>query len=323
MSARLEIFRHGPLMTVQDDGRAGYRAFGVSTSGAVDRGSHAIANALVRNQPGAAAIEFALAGGAIRTDEDVLVAVTGGECRIEIDGRQVPGWESHILRARQTLTIGRLHAAVWGYLAVSGGIAIPPVLGSRSTHLRTGLGGVEGRSLTAGDALPLGERRSLSPLALAQPYFRRPGPVLVVPGPQDDYFDAEMWRAFQTQPFQVTASRDRMAMVLDGPRLQAFKGHDIVSDATVVGSMQVPGSGRPIVLTADGQTTGGYPKIATVASCDLARLAQMPAGQYFRFRPISADKAEELFIDAQERLAAVLGSLCHPMEKRFWDAGTI
>jgi allophanate hydrolase len=320
MAATLSILRSGPLMTVQDDGRYGYRAFGVSTSGAVDRGSHAIANGLVGNQPGAAAIEFALAGGTMSTDEDVLVAVTGGDCRIEIDGRQVYGWESHVLRAGQILTIGHLRAAVWGYLAVSGGIVVPPVLGSRSTHLRTGIGGAEGRSLAIGDTLPLGEAGSLSPLALAQFYFRRPGPILVVPGPQDDYFDTEMWKTFRSQPFQATASRDRMAMVLDGPRLQAFKGHDIVSDATVVGSIQVPGSGRPIVLTADGQTTGGYPKIATVASFDLARLAQMPNGQQFRFKTISADTAEELSITSQERLSAVICSLCPPTEKRFWDA---
>lgn len=318
MSAILKILRHGPLMTIQDAGRYGFRAFGVSTSGAIDRASHAIANALVGNDRDAAAIEFALAGGEIEVDEDVVIAVTGGACRIEIDGQLVPPWESHILRKGQRLEIGALRGAVWGYLAVSGGIKTTPVLGSRSTHLRTGLGGLDGRNLATGDMLTLGEAADRDLRTLGLPWFRRPGSIMVVPGPQDDYFDRETWATFTGRPFVVTASRDRMAMVLDGRPLKATKGHDIISDATVVGSIQVPGSGKPIVLSADGQTTGGYPKIATVASVDLARLAQMPSGQNFRFKTISADAAEDLFIDEQKRLADVLNSLCRPVERRFW-----
>lgn len=320
MGPRLSIVRHGPLMTIQDHGRYGYRSRGVSTSGAMDRDAYAIANALAGNKPEAAAIEFGLIGGSMTADKDVLVAVTGGNCKIEIAEKPVAAWESHILRAGETLTVGALQGAVWGYIAVSGGVAISPVLGSRSTHLRTGVGGMDGRTLTAGDVLPLGEPGMLEPLVLGQPYFRRPHPILVVPGPQNDYFEEAVWRDFLTRPFQVTPSRDRMAMVLDGPPLRAFKGHDIVSDATVIGSIQVPGSGKPIVLTADAQTTGGYPKIATVASFDLARLAQMPSGQNFAFRAISPDTAEELFIAAQERLEVVLGSVCPKTKKRFWES---
>ncbi|SNB65903.1 allophanate hydrolase [Arboricoccus pini] len=316
MAAALSVIRSGPLMSIQDRGRYGYRSYGVSRSGPVDRDSHVIANALVGNDATAAAIEFALVGGSIRVDEDVLIAVTGGDCKVEIDEKPVLPWQSHILRAGQTLTIGLLQGAVWGYLAVSGGIANAPVLGSRSTHVRTGLGGLNGKALAAGDILPLARSRTpLEPLILTQPYVRRPGPVDVVPGPQDDYFDTEAWKLFLTQPFQTTASRDRMGMVLSGPRLQAFKGHDIVSDATVTGSIQVPGSGKPIVLTADGQTTGGYPKIATVASSDLARLAQMPNGSTFTFRAISADAAEEALIYAQERLEAIIAGRRRPDDK--------
>jgi allophanate hydrolase len=310
MTASLSIHRAGPLMSVQDDGRYGFRARGVSTSGAVDRDAHAIANALVGNEPGAAAIEFALMGGAFSADRDVLVAVTGGSCLIEIDGRPVSAWESHVLRSGETLSIGALRGAVWGYFAVSGGIALPKVLGSHSTHLRTGVGGLEGRTLTAEDRLPLGDHKGkLKSRALGTPYLRPHTPIAIIPGPQDDYFDEVAWADFLRKPFRATASRDRMAMVLDGPALKAFKGHDIVSDATVVGSIQVPGSGKPIVLTADGQTTGGYPKIATVASFDLARLAQLPAGQEFLFRAVSADLAEEQSIHAQDRLASVIGDL--------------
>lgn len=308
MGASITVLRAGPLISIQDGGRYGYRAYGLSTSGPVDRDAHAIANTLVGNEAGAAAIEFALAGGAFCADAEVLIAVTGGACRIEIDGRSVSPWESHRLRAGETLTIGHLQGAVWGYLSISGAIATAPVLGSRATHLRSGVGGLDGRTLAAGDRLPLGPAGSLQPLMLGQPYLRRQAPIPIVPGPQDDYFDAATWTMLLTQPYRVTTLRDRMAMVLEGPRLPAVKGHDIVSDATVPGSIQVPGSGKPIVLTADGQTTGGYPKIATVASAALARLAQMPAGCSVTFRAISADAAEDLFIKAQRRLEKVIES---------------
>ncbi|MCJ8521069.1 allophanate hydrolase [Pseudorhizobium tarimense] len=309
MTALLTILKHGPLMTVQDGGRYAYRSRGVSTSGAVDRGAHAIGNALVGNDPEAAAIEFALMGGSFSADRDVLVAITGGACTVEIDGKPVTTWESHVLGVGETLSVGEMQGSVWGYIAISGGITIAPVLGSRSTHLRTGVGGLDGGALAAGDTLPIGAPTDLSPRMLGTPYLRRSGPIQIVPGPQDDYFDENAWRAFLTKPFTVTQSRDRMAMVLDGPKTEAFKGHDIVSDATVLGSIQVPGSGKLIVLTADGQTTGGYPKIATVTSSDLTRLAQMPAGSRFMFRSISADMAEELFLGSQQRLAAVIGDL--------------
>ncbi|SEH31028.1 biotin-dependent carboxyltransferase family protein [Rhizobium sp. NFR12] len=309
MTAVLSIHRSGPLMSVQDDGRYGFRARGVSTSGAMDRDAHAIANALVGNDPGAAAIEFALMGGTFTTDRDVLVAVTGGRCAVDIAAKAVPTWESYLLKAGETLTIGPLRGAVWGYLAISGGITIPEVLGSRSTHLRTALGGLDGRVLSSGDILPLGETGELKPRMLGTPYLRGNAPIAVIPGPQDDYFEESAWKTFLRQPYRTTTSRDRMAMVLDGPALSAFKGHDIVSDATVVGSIQVPGSGKPIVLTADSQTTGGYPKIATVASFELARLAQLPAGRDFMFRKISADVAEELAIHAKDRLSAVIFGL--------------
>ncbi|MNE19586.1 KipI antagonist [compost metagenome] len=309
MTALLNISRSGPLMSVQDNGRYGFRARGVSTSGAMDRDAHAIANALVCNDPDAAAIEFALTGGAFTADRDTLIAVTGGSCQVEIAGRPVSTWESHLLKAGETLTVGALRGAVWGYVAISGGLAIPKMLGSRSTHLRTAVGGLNGKALSPGDILPLGETGKLTPRTLGTPYLRGHGPIAVIPGPQDDYFDEDAWKTFLRQPYRTTTARDRMAMVLDGPVLQAFKGHDIVSDATVVGSIQVPGSGKPIVLTADGQTTGGYPKIATIASFDLARLAQLPAGQQFLFRAISADLAEEQAIHAEERLSAVVAGL--------------
>ncbi|MCO5731189.1 biotin-dependent carboxyltransferase family protein [Rhizobium sp. SSA_523] len=305
----LSILRCGPLVTIQDGGRHGYRSFGLSPSGPVDRDSQRIANRLVGNREADACLEFALVGGVFKVERDCLFAVTGGRCAIDIDGQPRTCWESHVLRRGETLTVGALEGAVWGYLAISGGIVTEPVLGSRSTHLRTGVGGLGGRVLAAGDLLPLGHGKDMAPKRLGSPYLRSQAPIRIIAGPQDDYFDASTWSSLLSRPFSPTPARDRMAMVLEGPQICAFKGHDIVSDATLAGSIQVPGSGKPIVLTADGQTTGGYPKIATIASADLLRLAQMPNGQKFRFRRISADAAEDLLLDAQDRLADVLDTI--------------
>lgn len=309
MSGILTIERAGLMMTVQDAGRTGLLRYGVSASGAMDGEAYAIANALVGNAPGAAVVEFAMVGGAVRASRDCLVAVTGGASDLRIDTQAVPGWESHLLKAGELLTIGAMRGAVWGYLGVSGGIVTPPVLGSRATHLRTALGGLEGRALAAGDSLPLGQEQDASRLRLGMLFRRKPGPVRIVPGPQGDYFGRDAWETFLCCPFTISTMRDRMALMLDGPSLCAAGGHDIVSDGTLAGSIQVPSSGRPIVLMADRQTTGGYPKIATIASADLNRLTQMPSGGQIRFRRVSQDEAEEADIAARRRLETVLATL--------------
>jgi allophanate hydrolase len=275
----------------------------------------ALANALCGNEPDTAALEFAGLGGSFKTTRPLRFAVTGGLCDIRVDGRTVPPGESHRLRPGETLAVGVVRGAVWGYVAFSGGIAIAPVLGSRSTHLRSGLGGVEGRALRAGDALPLGEEVAEGPcLRLANParaaaIGRDDGPIRLILGPQDDYFAPEIVARLTREPFTVTPQRDRMAMVLGGVELPAARGHDIVSDGTVPGSIQVPGSGLPLVLLAESQTTGGYPKIATVASADLARLAQTPVGGEVRFSVVGREEGEEIWLAHRRNLRAVLGDL--------------
>ncbi|MFP5077789.1 biotin-dependent carboxyltransferase family protein [Rhizobium sp. YIM 134829] len=307
--SRLQVDQAGPMLTVQDLGRPGLFDRGVSGAGPMDPPAFEIANALVGNHRDAAALEFAVFGGRFSVDYPVRIAVTGGALEIRIDDRLCRPWESYVLRPGQSLSLGALRGAVWGYLAISGGIDTPPVLDSRSTHLRSGLGGLEGRRLAAGDNLPLGVSSPKPLRALAQGLPRGLGPILVIPGPQADHFAPRIWDLFLTSDFVVGPSRDRMAQVLDGPLLVAEGGHDIVSDGTVAGSIQVPASGRPIVLMAERQTTGGYPKIATIASADLPRLAQMPTGSRIRFRRISRDDAETLLIDSRRALAACLADL--------------
>ncbi|MFB2551477.1 5-oxoprolinase subunit C family protein [Ensifer soli] len=305
----LTLLQPGLMMTVQDRGRLGLLRSGVSRSGPMDASAFAIANALVGNGPAAAALEFAVIGGRLSVDRPVLVAVTGGAVDIRIDGRAVPGWESHRLSPGEVLSIGAMRGAVWGYVAVSGGIDTPPVLGARATHLRTAVGGLDGRVLAGGDVLPLGEGAPGPARRLTAIWRRSGGPVRVIPGPQADHFDAAGWAVFLRQAFAVSSRRDRMATVLEGPPVVAAKGHDIVSDATLAGSIQVPGSGNPIVLMADRQTTGGYPKIATVASVDLPRLAQMVTGARLRFAAIDQAEGEALLLAERKALADAIDSL--------------
>ena len=307
----MEILAAGPMLTVQDRGRRGLRHFGVSNAGPMDGPALALANALCGNAPDAAALEFAGPGGRFTVERPIRFAVAGGDCDIRIDGRLMPPGESHRLRPGETLDIGALRDAVWGYLAVSGGIDVPLALGSRATHLRSGLGGFEGRALRAGDILPLGEDMAADRcLRLASPLSpATEQPVRVVLGPQQDYFDADIITRLTGVEFAVTPQRDRMAMVLGGVELPAARGHDIVSDATVPGSIQVPGSRQPIVLMAESQTTGGYPKIATVISADLPRMAQMPVGRRFRFTVVSRDEGEEIAIAGRQAMRALMESL--------------
>ncbi len=177
-----------------------------------------------------------------------------------------------------------MQGAVWGYLSISGGVVTPPVLGSRATHLRTGMGGLDGRTLRADDHLPLGNCSDGIARRLVLPFRRYHRPIAVVSGPQEDYFSVEARHLLRTAQFEVSVDRDRMAMMLDGPFIHAQKGHDIVSDGTVIGSIQMPSSGRLVVLMADCQKTAGFPKIATVASWEISRLAQMPSRAKVRFR---------------------------------------
>ncbi|WP_237154169.1 5-oxoprolinase subunit C family protein [Oryzibacter oryziterrae] len=305
----VDILSAGPMLTVQDLGRPGFLASGVSAAGPMDPPSLRIANALVGNEAGAAALEFAHVGGRFQFGDKCRIAVTGGDVDIRRDGVRLYPWESHEILPGQMLVVGGLRSAVWGYLAISGGIDVPPVLGSRSTHLRTGLGGHEGRRLQAGDRLPLGQATDAPLLCPSLPWLPISGPVRVVAGPQADYFADEVLQLFTRSRFTVSSQRDRMAQVLEGPALSAQRGHDIVSDGTCMGSIQVPASGRPIVLMAERQTTGGYPKIATVISADVPRLAQMPSGQRLRFVTIEQDAAEDVLIANEAALQDLLGTL--------------
>lgn len=310
--ATLTILRAGPLLSVQDSGRHGLLGQGVSASGPMDADYMKIANALVGNRGDEAVVEFAAYGGDMRADADILVAVMAADCDVFCADRALPVGESGWLRAGETLRIGRIRGGNWGYLAIEGGIATPPVLGSRATHLRSAIGGLEGRRLEAGDALPLAATGRRDRAAIPALPARPSGPVRVVPGPQHDYFDDAAWRTFTGTHYAVTPRNDRMGMQLDGEKISAFRGHDIISDVTPPGAVQIPGTGLPVILLAERQPTGGYPKIATVASVDLPRLAQLRAGEKIRFATVTQAEAEDLLRRARRDLDELLGDLRAP-----------
>nr|WP_272213790.1 biotin-dependent carboxyltransferase family protein [Marinicella sp. W31]MDC2879742.1 biotin-dependent carboxyltransferase family protein [Marinicella sp. W31] len=308
----LEVVKAGLMVTVQASPRAGYLAAGVSPSGPMDDDAYQIAQALVGNDEQAAALEFAQFGGSYRVSEATLFAVTGGAASVSVDGRPVPCWESHLLKPGQQLDVGALRGAMWGYIAFSGGIDVPVLLGSRATHVRNAMGGFEGRPLETGDCLGLAPPLTRIPRRMTAIFHRASGPIHVIAGPQYDYFDARTRSLFLSEPFAVSARRDRMASLLVGPALVAARGHDIVSDGTPAGSIQVPGSGTATVLTAERQTTGGYPKIATVISADLPRLVQMPGGRPFRFALVKQDEAEDRLLAERQRVKATLAQIRAP-----------
>ncbi len=301
----------GPMTSLQDRGRLGYQGFGVSPSGAMDRRALAMANALVGNAPEAAAIEFMNLGGAfICEGGDLHLALVGAGCSLSIDGTPVAPQTSVLLREGQALEVGHPRTGTFAYLAVAGGFAVEPELGSLSFHLRSRLGGLKGAPLEAGDRLPCRpEAQDREAMQLAVDLTEESGPFRVMMGPQDGYFTPDTIRTFLESEFTISPQADRMGFQLTGPRLEHAKGFNIVSDGIVDGHIQVPGSGQPIVLMRDRQTAGGYPKIATMISADLARFAQMRPGMSVRFKAVKRDEAVAAARRLKERIASLPSSL--------------
>jgi biotin-dependent carboxylase-like uncharacterized protein len=307
------------MTTLQDFGRTGYQRLGIPVSGALDAVSLRAANLLVGNPQGTGALEIAYQGPTLAIDaESVRVAFAGGSAPVDVASEQdassaqrVPPLQSTRLRKGQILRIGSLSGSAVGYLAVEGGFDIAPALGSQSTFARAGLGGQHGRTLRQGDLLPLNHERAedrqecmLPSLDLAAPQRFR-----VVLGPQDDYFTDEGKRTLLDSVYTVTPASDRMGMRLAGPPLEHAKGFNIVSDGIAPGSIQVPGNGLPIVLLADRQTTGGYPKIATVISADMPALGRLTPGAKVTFAAVDIAAAEAAHRQLNADIEAVAGSI--------------
>jgi biotin-dependent carboxylase-like uncharacterized protein len=313
MSAGLKVLSPGLYTTVQDLGRIGYQDIGVPVSGALDGFSLRLANALVGNPPGMAALEILVSGPTLEIAADaVRVALVGPGANLLIGGAVMAAGQSITLSRGAILQIAVGRQSACCYLAVEGGIAVPLVLGSASTYVRAGIGGLEGRLLRRDDFVPLAVERAPERIErwLPRPLdAARDQPIRVIPGPQQECFTEEGVTVLLSAEFRVSKNTDRMGMRLDGPPLHHRDGWDIVSDAIATGAVQVPGSGQPILLLADHQTTGGYPKIATVISADLPVVGRRRPGDALRFAAVSIEEGEELCREGERRLAELVAAL--------------
>ena len=298
------VIRPGMLTTVQDAGRWGVQARGVPVAGPMDPCSHRVANALVGNARDAALLEVTLIGPDLEFEDERIVAIAGAEFHVTLDGRGVPMHAPFVVSSGARLTFGARQRGARAYLAVSGGIATPPVLGSRATHVISAVGGLDGRALRAGDRLPLLPSPVAQPAgAPVEPIVPLPGGtarVRVMAGPQREYFAPDALAMLESAPYMIRPDSDRMGFRLDGPVLTHTRGADVISDATPLGVLQVPASGQPILLMADRQTTGGYPKIATVITADMPIAGQLGPGDAIQFAVCTLQEAMAALI-AQER----------------------
>jgi biotin-dependent carboxylase-like uncharacterized protein len=289
--SKLVISAIGPASSVQDSGRYGAQRYGLTPSGAMDRLALAAANSLLGNALLAAGMEIGPFGAAFTArDGAVRVALAGASRTADIAGRAVASDTSMTLADGETLTLGFARGGSFSYLAIEGGIAGEPMFGSLAVNARAGLGSPYPRPLQAGDELQTATASGATERRIDLP-TAGDGPIRVVLGPQDDEF-GDATALFLDGEWKISATSDRMGYRLEGPAIKHLHGHNIVSDGTVNGSIQVPGNGQPIVLMPDRGTSGGYPKIATVISADFGRFAQIPAGKSFRFKAVSMAEAQ-------------------------------
>ncbi len=317
------ITRAGFLTSVQDLGRTGYRQFGVSSGGALDSFALRVANLLVGNDENAAGLEITLGGLRLRFDEEQIVAWCGGEVDVHLGSMALPAGHAALLPAGKELKFSQPQTGCRCWLAVSGGIDVPLVLGSRSTDLRAQFGGFEGRTLRDGDELVLGKFRRSPAFAKAtadkqtaatksicswtaphdwvSPAKRNPI-LRFVRGCDLDHFNASTLQRFTSETFAVSLDSDRMGVRFDSPELKRQGNVDLTSEAVAPGTIQIPPSGKPILLLGDCQTIGGYPKIAHVIPVDLGIAAQLRAGDQVRFSEVSLADGHRLLVEREQQL---------------------
>ena len=318
----MNVVRAGLLSTFQDLGRAGHQCSGVPVNGPMDEWSHRLANALVGNSPEAAVLECAFTGPKVTFSGDVVVALCGAAMDATVDGQPMPYQTAVYIRRDAVLDIGKRHSGAYTYLALRAALDVPAVLGSRSTNTRARFGGFQGRALRKGDQVPFKSIAQAAPLSL-EILGKQSGLALMpgrrvevrlsrhadadairfVRGPQWGHFTPEARAAFTTGRYSMSPQSDRMGTRLSGTALQLEQPLEMISEATVYGTVQVPPDGQPIVLMADRQSAGGYPKIGYVASADLPSMAQRLPGDDVRFEAITQEAAEVLWRNFETELA--------------------
>ncbi|WP_226671704.1 biotin-dependent carboxyltransferase family protein [Rossellomorea aquimaris] len=321
----INVIKPGLLSTIQDSGRFGYQKYGVIVSGSMDPLAHKISNLLVGNGVDEAVLEITLMGPILKFEETTLISICGGDLSPTIDGNPVPLRRSLLIKAGSVLKFGACTNGCRSYLAVAGGFNVDTVMNSKSTYVRAGIGGLSGRPLQPGDTLEAGTitKESANMIDYLLPYlehsdfteidwsissefissYHQKKVIRVIPGTEYDLFSEESRERFFNEAFKVSSQSDRMGYRLEGPSLKLQEEFDLISEAVVFGTIQVPSDGKPIVLLADRQTTGGYPRIGYIASVDLPVIAQTKPGEEISFTMVSHEEAQELYIDRERQLS--------------------
>lgn len=308
----------GFLTTIQDLGRVGYQQFGVPASGAMDQRSMRLANLLVGNPEEEAVMEMLLLGAQIAFRSANVIAITGADLSPAINGVPAPSYAAISVKAGDTLSFGGMRWGSHCYVAFAGGLEIPLVMGSKSTYIKAGIGGWQGRKLEAGDQIPFTAPIERLPnmrgrAFIPEDFSQNPCEIRVILGPQEDCFTPEGLETFLSSPYSLTHEFDRMGCRLEGKAIAHVGDGNIISDGIAFGAVQVPSHGQPIIMLADRQTVGGYAKIATVISVDLPKLVQKSAGDQVRFRAVSLQEAQALYLCERQNRIALRAHLegCH------------
>ena len=316
--AMIEVIKPGLATSVQDLGRSGYQQLGMVVAGAMDQFALQIGNILVGNRRNAAGLEVVLMGPKLKFLKDTVIAICGADLSPAVDGTPIQLWKSYSLYAGQTLSFGKPVTGTYAYIAVSGGIQTPEIMGSRSTYVKAKIGGLNGEYLVKGDRLPTGDPVMKSsgrvlPSRLVPDYDKQRN-IRVILGPDAKAFTKQGIRTFLTGTYKKSSQTDRMGTRLIGPEITHANEADIISDATFPGAIQVPANGQPIILLADRQPTGGYTRIATVITEDIPRAAQTQPGKELTFEAVTLEFAQALYIRRERLLKwlSIAGREVHP-----------
>jgi antagonist of KipI len=311
--AEILVLKGGWLTTVQDLGRYGHQHYGVSVSGVMDSFSTIVANRLVGNPDQAAVLELTLKGPELQFERDTVIAITGADLSPTLDGRRIPMWERILIPHGSQLCFGLPQAGTRAYLSIAGGIDVPLMLGSCATHWASETGGLHGRPLRQGDVLVGGKPRPLATQQIGtalpaplRPRYERAVTLRITPGPQRNFFLKQSITALTETDYTISPQSDRMGYRLTGPKISRKGSTQFISDGTATGALQIPPDGQPILLMADRQTTGGYPKIAVVISADLPLAAQLAPGDRIRFVLCTVAQAQRLLRMQRAQLDAEL-----------------
>lgn len=303
--SNIDVINGGILTTIQDSGRYGYQELGIPTSGVMDDYNYRLANILVGNKLDEAVFEMTFFGPTLKFNENLIIAITGSNMNPKINGELAPMYETIKVKKGDTLQFGKVNEGIRSYLAFGGSIDVPVVNGSKSNHIKTKMGGIEGRALKAKDEINIKKSKEETMRKIPEKYIPKISHcniLRIVLGPQDDYFTEKgIHDLFRSGGYQVTKDFDRMGIRLKGTAIEHKETADIISDGTTFGSIQVPANGQPIILVADRQTTGGYTKIGNVITADLHKLAQMTFLDKVLFQEIKIEEAQKLAIDYKNK----------------------